>query len=103
MGLCGSSLSEEEKASRALTQQAQADHAAEKRKIKLLLLGVCQLWCPEPACGSGRVRFLCERVGSLPLSLFTPLHCAALARPHHPSLLPLQVLASLASPPFSSR
>ncbi len=39
MGLCGSSLSEEEKASRALTQQANADHAAEKRKIKLLLLG----------------------------------------------------------------
>ena len=39
MGLCGSSLSEEEKASRALSQQAEADHNAEKRKIKLLLLG----------------------------------------------------------------
>jgi hypothetical protein len=43
MGLCGSSLSEEEKASRALSQQAEADHNAEKRKIKLLLLGTLLL------------------------------------------------------------
>jgi len=39
MGLCGSKVTEEEKASRALQASHEAEVTAEKRKIKLLLLG----------------------------------------------------------------
>jgi len=39
MGGCGSKVSEEEKASRALQAEHEAHHKEEKRKIKLLLLG----------------------------------------------------------------
>lgn len=39
MGLCGSSLSPEQKMSKSLDAQAEADFAADRRKIKLLLLG----------------------------------------------------------------
>jgi hypothetical protein len=68
MGICGSSLSEEEKASRALSAQAQADHAAEKRKIKLLLLGTgaggpsgCEGRCGRPRCCLGESGFTARR------------------------------------------
>jgi hypothetical protein len=44
MGGCGSKVTEDEKASRALQAVHEAEFNEDKRKIKLLLLGAAVLW-----------------------------------------------------------
>lgn len=41
MGLCGSTLTPEEKHSKMVENELQKEHAREKQKVKLLLLGAC--------------------------------------------------------------
>jgi hypothetical protein len=49
MGLCGSKVTEEEKASRALQAEHENQFNEDKRKIKLLLLGVWSNWAALPS------------------------------------------------------